>query len=359
VEAWARDARYRALAEMAAAHGVSIVLLGHHQRDQAETFMLQALRGAGIGGLSGMPQSVQRDGVTWKRPWLRKSRDEIDAYVRRHRLRHIDDDSNGDARFARNRLRIEIWPPLVKAFEQADGALAMSAEWAQEASAALEELALIDLRQSTDGEALKVASWLELSLPRRSNALRAWLQQRLGEPAPASLVRRVLDELPKAHAARWPAGAGELRLSRGTLRLEMSAVLARAAEAPEPKLSVRSAGTYPLPGWSGALQVDRVEEGGVPLAWLAHLDLRARVGAEQFQSGIGRPPRSLKKQYQAAGLAMWDRTGPLVFSGGQLVFVPGLGLDARVIGLPNQELVALRWLPAAPWGPAETEAGRR
>jgi tRNA(Ile)-lysidine synthase len=122
---------------------------------------------------------------------------------------------------------------------------------------------------------------------------------------------------------------------------------------------VRSAGIYPLPGWSGALQVERVEEGGVPLAWLAHLELRPRAGAEQFQSGLGRPPRSLKKQYQAASLAMWDRTGPLIFSGGQLVFVPGLGLDARVIGLPNQELVVLRWLTSALPAQSEPETARR
>jgi tRNA(Ile)-lysidine synthase len=87
----------------------------------------------------------------------------------------------------------------------------------------------------------------------------------------------------------------------------------------------------------------RVREGGVPLAWLAQLELRERSGGEQFQAGIGRPPRSLKKQYQAQAVPAWERDGPLVYSGGQLVFVPGLGLDARVIGLPGQPLVQLSW----------------
>jgi len=85
----------------------------------------------------------------------------------------------------------------------------------------------------------------------------------------------------------------------------------------------------------------------VPLAWLGHVELRARSGGEQFQAGIGRPPRSLKKQYQAQGVPAWERDGPLLYSGGQLVFVPGLGLDARVIGLPGQPLVSLRWEPSA------------
>ena len=105
------------------------------------------------------------------------------------------------------------------------------------------------------------------------------------------------------------------------------------------------AGTYALPGWAGALHVERVREGGVPLAWLAHLELRLRAGSEQFQSGFGRPPRSLKKQFQESGIPAWERSGPLVYSGGQLVFVPGLGLDARIVGLPEQRLARLRWLP--------------
>jgi tRNA(Ile)-lysidine synthase len=83
------------------------------------------------------------------------------------------------------------------------------------------------------------------------------------------------------------------------------------------------------------------------LAWLGRLALRDRSGAEQFQAGIGRPPRSLKKQYQALAVPVWDRVGPLFYSGGQLVFVPGLGLDARVWALPGQDQVSLRWLPSS------------
>jgi tRNA(Ile)-lysidine synthase len=89
-----------------------------------------------------------------------------------------------------------------------------------------------------------------------------------------------------------------------------------------------------------------VETDGVPLAWLAHSELRPRCGGEQFQAGLGRPPRSLKKQFQGASLPAWKRDGPLVYSGGQLVYVPGLGLDARVIGLPGQALVRLDWHPS-------------
>ncbi len=347
VEAWAREARYRALRAMAQAHSVSVVLLGQHRRDQAETWLLQALRGAGVAGLAGMPRSVQRDGITWLRPWLDRPRDEIDAYVRRHRLKFVDDDSNADPRFDRNRLRMQVWPALTAAFPQAEGALATAARWAQQADALLDEIAALDLARVSSAGQLIIGDWMALSTARRGNALRGWLRQQRAAPAPASLVTRLLDELPAVRSARWPIAEAEVRLYRGRLSLEPRTVVARPEAADASFLSVRRAGRYPLPGWSGVLQVERVKEAGVPLAWLACLELRRRSGGERFQAGPGRPPRSLKKQYQAAGVPMWGRNGPLVYSGGQLVFVPGLGLDARVIGLPGQPLVTLRWLPLA------------
>lgn len=345
VEAWARQARYRALRTMALAHRAAVVLLAHHQRDQAETLLLQALRGAGVAGLSGMPRSVERDGIVWERPWLDRPRGEIDAYVRRHRLKHIDDDSNTDPRFARNRLRLQVWPALTGAFEHADASLAMSAGWAQEADAVLDEIASVDLAVVAIDGGLRVSAWLTLSPARRSNALRAWIRQSHGASAPASLIGRLLDELPVQRSARWPLGDAELRVYRGVLRRE--ATLVSSANPRETGLSIRRAGSFALPGWAGALQVERVRENGVPLAWLARLELRPRAGGERFQAGLGRPPRSLKKQYQDAGVPMWERSGPLIYSGGQLVFVPGLGLDARVIGLPGQPLVTLCWVPLA------------
>ena len=343
VEAWARQARYRALRQMATDHAVSLVLLAHHRRDQAETVLLQALRGAGIAGLAGMPQAVERDGVAWMRPWLDVPRERIDAYLRRHRLSFVDDDSNVDVRFARNRLRLEVWPALTAAFPQAEATLAESANWAQEAAACLNELAVLDMGSVADSAGLHLRAWIALSPPRRSNVLRAWLRNCSGHAASASLVARLMSELPGSGAAQWAFSAGSLKRYRGVLRFVDATPRDEPARAPESTLSIRRAGRYPLPGWGGCLEATRVDEGGVPLAWLARLELKRREGGEQFQAGIGRPPRSLKKQFQAAAVPNWQRDGPLVYSGGQLVFVPGLGIDARVIALPGQAQVALHW----------------
>lgn len=346
VEAWARQQRYRALRAMAMQHGVSAVLLAHHRRDQAETFLLQALRSAGVAGLSGMPAAAERDGIAWLRPWLAFPRESIEAYVRRHRLAHVDDESNDDTRFARNRLRHDVWPALTVAFAHAEAALAEAAAWAQEATACLGELAAIDLAAAADETGLDLHRWASLSPARRSNLLRAWLRSSTGRAGPASLVSRLMNELSASSPARWPIEGGVLRSYRGKLTHQPLPTAQAVAGERESTLSVRRAGRVALPGWGGVLHVERVKQGGVPLAWLAQLELKPRSGGEQFQSGIGRPPRSLKKQYQAAAVPAWEREGPLLYSGGQLVYVPGLGIDARVMALPGQPQVMLRWLLA-------------
>ncbi len=342
IEAWAREQRYTALRKLALTHGIGLVLLAQHQRDQAETFLLQALRGAGVAGLSGMARIAQRDGITWARPWLDRPREAIETYLRAHRLRFIDDDSNADPRFARNRLRLQVWPDFVRAFPQAQAALAQSAAWAQEADACLEELAALDLAAVATDRGLDVNAWKALSAARRSNLLRAWVGRQAGHAAPASLVTRLLAELEALRSASWPCHEGSLRLYRGTLTYQQ---LTQPAMAPprETHLQVHRCGVYKLPGWSGQVQVQRTAQAGVPLAWLAQLELRERQGGEQFQAGPLRPPRSLKKQYQAAAVPPWQRDGPLFYSGGQLIFAPGLGVDARVWALPGQPQVTLQW----------------
>ncbi len=343
IEAWARERRYIALAEMAHEAGASLVLLAHHRRDQAETWLLQALRGAGAVGLSSMPARIERGGLTWARPWLDHPRERIEAYVQQYGLAYVDDDSNADTRHARNRLRLSVWPALQAAFPSIEAALADAARHAQQARECLDELAAIDLAAVAEGPRLKVAPWRALSAGRQSNVLRVWIKAQVGEAASARLIERLLRELPKEGEAAWPVRGGSLRRHRGWLSFVTEAP--PAASARERSVAIARAGRYRLPGWGGELHARRVKEGGVPLAWLGQLELQPRQGGEQFQAGIGRPARSLKKQYQAADVPAWLRDGPLVYSGGQLVYVPGLGLDARVIGLPGQAQMSLEWHP--------------
>lgn len=348
IEAWARRARYAALRALALAHGAPLVLLAHHRQDQAETLLLQALRGGGVAGLAAMPQLVERDGLTWARPWLGVPSSAIAAYVRRHRLRHIEDDSNADPRYARNRLRHEFWPALLTAFPHAEAALAASAGWAQEAAACAADLAAIDLASASTAAGLDLAAWTQLSPHRRSNALRAWLKQQTGGATiPGTLVQRLLSELPGNAPAQWPLDGFRLRRFQGRLQCLPDAPPQRPAVSAQKAatLAIRRAGTYALAGWHGRLLARRVRTGGVAASYLTAVNLRERVGGEQFQAAPRRPARSLKKQFQARGVPAWHRDGPLLYAGEQLLYVPGLGIDARVLAGEGCAQFSLEWLP--------------
>ena len=218
VEAWARRERYRALAEMAAEAQCPLVLLGHHRRDQAETFLLQALRGGGPAGLAAMPVLAQRRQLTWARPWLHHPSETVQAYVQRHRLGHAQDPSNSDARYARSRLRLHVWPALNAAFDDTEATLVQAARHAAHAAALAEEVAAIDLPPLYEDGALLLAPWLALPPARRRNALRAWLAGALPGRLPNSLLQRLQDELPGRRGGQWPAPEALLRLYRGRLR---------------------------------------------------------------------------------------------------------------------------------------------
>jgi tRNA(Ile)-lysidine synthase len=345
VEAWARAGRYRALADMARQAGCPLVLLAHHQGDQAETFLLQALRGGGAAGLAAMPASAQRDGITWARPWLDRPRSEIDAYVRAHRIRHVDDASNDDRRFARNRLRLDVMPALRRAFADADAALGGAARRAARERALIAEVAQADLALVADGAGLGIARWQALSPARRHGMLRAWLEPQLAQGVPETLLDRLGDELSGQGPASWPCGGLRLRRYRGRLTAEP-------AQAPDavPALpcdaALGRAGVHRVPGAPAAVRLRTAAADGLPKLLLQGARWQARQGGEQFQGEPGRPPRSLKKQFQAAGIPAWARAAPLlVAADGTLLFVPGLGIDARALALPGHPRVSLEWLP--------------
>lgn len=364
VEAWARRVRYAALAEMAQTAGCGLVLLAHHRRDQAETWLLQALRSGGPAGLSAMPRQIERDGLTWCRPWLDMPRPAIENYMRRHRLRCVEDPSNSDQRHARNRLRIAVWPALLTAFPHAESALAAAAAHAQNASALAAEVLARDLPLLTDiADGLSVPAWLSLTPARRRNALQGWLRKVLGRGAPEALLTRLLAELPGSGSAMWQAPGGALRLYRGVLRATAFADL-HAEPEPEPEsepvpipvpapaptalsssLDLSAPGHYPAPEWGGSWRVKATANHGLPASLLQAVRVSHRCGGEQFALASGGKARSLKKQFQALGVAAWQRSGPLLYAAdGRLIWVPGLGADARVQALADTPQLQVTWV---------------
>ena len=348
VEAWARRERYRALAEMAAEAQCPLVLLGHHRRDQAETFLLQALRGGGPAGLAAMPVLAQRRQLTWARPWLHHPSETVQAYVQRHRLGHAQDPSNSDARYARSRLRLHVWPALNAAFDDTEATLVQAARHAAHAAALAEEVAAIDLPPLYEDGALLLAPWLALPPARRRNALRAWLAGALPGRLPNSLLQRLQDELPGRRGGQWPAPEALLRLYRGRLRCVPTPAAAAPAQ-PLHALDLSRPGFVSLPGWGGRFEVLDSTHDGVPPALLNAVRVAPRTGGERFHLAPRGLARSLKKQYQAAGVPAWARQGPLLWlADGRLLYAPGLGVDVTLLAAQGQPQRALRWCPDAP-----------
>lgn len=356
IEAWARRERYAALAQMAAEADCGLVLLAHHRRDQAETWLLQALRGAGAAGLSAMPRCATRLGVVWARPWLDRPRSDIEAYMRRHRLSWADDSSNADARFARSRLRSAVWPALSAAFPDAELSLTHAAHHAQEASAVLAEVVAQDLPALQRNGALAVTAWRELSAHRRRLVLRAWLVSVLKGPVPEALVRRLAVELLPVRNAHWQAGTQGLYLYRGLLGVHALSRPVAMGPASPVRLALRTARPHALPEFGGALRLQPVLEGGAPAASLRDLQARCRTGGEQFQLTVRGGPRSLKKQYQSRAVPEHQRNGPLLYTGGgDLLFVPGLGIDARRHAAPGALQWVIVWEPDSVGPPAPAD----
>jgi tRNA(Ile)-lysidine synthase len=352
LEALARRERYRALVAMAREAGCDTVLLAHHRDDQVETFLLQALRGAGPAGLSAMPARIQREGLTWVRPWLDRPRSAIESYVDAHALDFVEDDSNADPRHARNRLRLTVMPALRQAFGDADVTLTAAVQHAQDAQVCMQALAEADwLMVGVDG-GLDIDALLTLGSPRVRNLLRHWLMQCAGRAPAAALLRRLSGELAHAPGGSWPHADGVVSAYRKRLSWRRDTLPPIAGQRVAPgsaALPGRVVATVLVPGrndvpqWPGTLWVDIVEHGGFNLTELTNVTLRERCGGERFQSHPAGVARSLKKQFQAASLPSWARSGPLVYAGDRLIFVPGLGLDARCLAPIGAVQVRLRW----------------
>lgn len=180
----ARQARYKAfdaLASMEPAQtAIKSVALAQHADDQVETLLLALSRGAGLGGLSAMPAHWQRDGLDYYRPLLAVAGADIRSWLARRGIAFVEDPTNADEQFTRNRIRARVMPALQAAFPQFLDTFARSAAHAAQAQVVLDEVALQDAGQvcrASDG-LLLIKPLQQLSRARQANAVRYWLKNR-------------------------------------------------------------------------------------------------------------------------------------------------------------------------------------
>lgn len=171
----ARVSRYAALAGMALETGAGCVLLGQHADDQAETLLLALSRGAGLPGLSGMPERFERHGAVFGRPFLALAGQALREHLATRGEAFVEDPSNTDTRYTRNRIRVLLMPAWQACFPGFRSVLARSARHAAQAQVLLDDLARMDLARTGVPPTLSVLQ--TLSPERQANALRHWLGQ--------------------------------------------------------------------------------------------------------------------------------------------------------------------------------------
>ena len=363
VEAAARKLRYGALGEMCRVYGVGVLLTAHQLDDQAETVLLQLLRGSGPAGLSGMDADNHAPGLlgsaelVMARPLLSQSRSALEAYAAEQGLQWVEDESNLDPRYTRNALRHQVMPALAANFPGFQARLARGAAHVASAQRLLDELAAQDLLACQDGEAIDLAYLRNLSADRIDNFMRhlfavrslampstAWLNEMVSQlfsaredaqlkvTHPGCHIRRhrgklyLTPHLPELAGMRDPDDIGVIDKEGESFRWQGEASIA-------------------FPAYGGVLHFD-ASELGFDAAWLRAqtLVIDFRKGGERLKPAANRPTRGLKAHYQALGVPAWERERlPTVSRGADLLFAAGIGMDCRHQSEAAEGLIGLRW----------------
>ncbi|MGV0981539.1 MAG: tRNA lysidine(34) synthetase TilS [Polynucleobacter sp.] len=335
IEARARAERYDALTDLCIEHGIDDLLLAHHQNDQAETVLLQLLRGSGVAGLSGMPlyraNAKDAHSITLWRPLLNQSKAELEAYAKEHKLKWVEDPSNQNTRYRRNAIRKEIIPRLEKIQPGVIANLARSADLLAQSQVLLDRLAKQDGRGILEAKSLKLEPLLifaNADRPAANNLLRYWLklndlampsQERL-ESWWKDLVSVKLDS-----SLEWQHDEVSIYLWRGILQTARTKV----------------------GQWVFQDVPARAKSPGLPANWVNQaqaqglVEERLRQGAEKIQIKPNTPRKTLKNLFQESDTPPWERQAPLLYINDQLVAVAGVGVSYPHLAFTGKRVLPL------------------
>jgi tRNA(Ile)-lysidine synthase len=349
LEAAARDARYAALRlEM---QPRECLLTAHHRQDQAETLLLQALRGAGVKGMSAMPV-CRPFGPGWHvRPLLDVAHSDLKQFAELERSASSDSSSdssvdpmNQDLRFDRVYLRTAVWPSIEKRWPGAAIALTRTARHMAEAQQLLEMAAGADVARLRDGDALSIQGLRALSPLKRVNAVRLWLRQAGLEAPSTARLNEALRQAFDAEADHQPAivwGGHALRRYRQRLFVTR----ADPPRVPDARSWTPAAGSSLELGPALGNLTWISQQGGIAAQRLpASLIVRRRDGGETLKPAPSAKTQTVQHLCQALGVLPWMRDAlPLVFAGDELIAVADLWLDARWCAAADAPGLGVAW----------------
>jgi tRNA(Ile)-lysidine synthase len=294
LEAAAREARYAAFAKLDA----DVIALAHHLDDQAETVLMNLLRGTGLRGAAGMQPLARFEDKLLARPLLDVPRRTMEDYARFHELEWIDDESNADEALTRNFVRRRLAPLIETRFPGWKRTLARAA------------------RRFSERE------------DRENRLLREFLRSKgLKAPSEAKLVEMVKQLVSGSARTKLEHDGATLRTYRGRVFVET------APAGHFKPLAWKGERRLEIPALRGELRFKRGRGIASEHVKAGGFEVRLRSGGERLQPDPRRPRRTLKNLFQEAGVPPWARERmPLLFRGGDLVWAPGLGVDARYQG---------------------------
>ncbi|MCU7933642.1 MAG: tRNA lysidine(34) synthetase TilS [Candidatus Thiodiazotropha sp. (ex Dulcina madagascariensis)] len=344
LEAVAREARYQALA--ARMGEGDLLLTAQHQDDQAETLLLQLMRGSGPAGLASMP-TLARFGPGWlARPLLAYSRQSLERYAQQHGLTWQEDPSNQDQRFDRNFIRHQVMPLLRSRWPAASTTLSRAARFSGELLMLAKEEAEEDLTKARHGETdtLSISALKQFHTVRLRNLLRHWISAAGASPPSSKKLARIEQEavhgrIDAAPLIRWDGW--EVRRYRDQLFLKR----AHKIDVPTQPIAWYDRSQLVLPEGLGRL-IAQPGEGGVSAArWhRGMVEVRFRQGGERCQLPGQSHHRPLKKLFQEWGVPPWERECmPLVYVDGELAVIPGRCVCEPFQARPGEEAIVVEW----------------
>ena len=353
LEASARKGRYHALGQLAKDHQIKLIVAAHHQDDQAETLLLQLLRGSGVAGMSGMdicnlaPDLFGHDEVMLARPLLTEKRATLEACLAKYQLSCIEDESNFDHRYVRNAIRHQVMPILEKISPGYSERLGRSALHFQSAQNLLAEMAAGDLAACKLGDGLDIQAMRQLSVDRIDNLLRYWLSQAgIRMPTTARL---------KEMQSQLFGGRGDARITvhhgkHAIHRFKNAVFLSEAGNKPaDPGLSIKftwqGQASIHFPEFAGTLHFE-LHDYGLEPEWLQRqqLSLHLRRGGERLKLADNRHTRDMKSHYQTLQIPFWQRERlPFLFEKANLLFAAGVGMQSSFCTHGDKARIRLSW----------------
>jgi tRNA(Ile)-lysidine synthase len=329
IEGEARRLRYEKLLQSK----TDLVVLAHHEDDQAETFLLQLMRGAGVKGLSSMAHFDDTRRL-W-RPLLNTSRIDIESYAKKHKLKWIEDESNQDIDFDRNFIRSKVLPILKNRFSHIIKVISRSSSHLAEAQHLLDDLAKIDLKSFLKSNnykhKLNVKTLDKLSNARAKNALRFWLELN-NQMMPS---KDLLDELLRQVLTAKKDAELKIEISKDyeIRRYQDEIYIVPKNHKNQKKYEIIWAGESEIILPNGQkLTFKKVKGKGIHLKFLRDqkLKIRNRQGGEFFKPDSKRPTKKIKQLLQESDLPPWEREFfPMIFAGDELAAVPNFGIDQK------------------------------